>query len=260
MAAIKISKILTRNKKLLNRASNMFDDVIDMANEATESSIKAMGGRWKSSSKKVQSKLKSALDAENLTDAIKINNVEAPKKLSRIVNATDSAPIKESKILNSKRATKNVNFVEPTTKDLTGSNIARSQVGLKGHDLRDAVWENIEGKGYEMKDGTFIPVKMNALYSMPGEDATISSVKTTVKQKPIVHTKESLEQLNKERNVYNRSELKKKLNNKNNKKQGDPNNIVYKMAAAGVGGGIVLSMSNRKGQQSNSQLYGQGGY
>lgn len=40
----------------------------------------------------------------------------------------------------------------------------------------------------------------------------------------------------------------------------NPNNWVYKAAAAGVGGGMVLSMSNSRGQQSNSQLYGQGGY
>lgn len=46
------------------------------------------------------------------------------------------------------------------------------------------------------------------------------------------------------------------------KKKKDPkaDNWVYKAAAAGVGGGLVLSMSNSKGQQSNQQLYGQGGY
>lgn len=38
------------------------------------------------------------------------------------------------------------------------------------------------------------------------------------------------------------------------------NNWVYKAAGAGVGGGIVLSMFNNRGQQPNSQLYGQGGY
>lgn len=37
-------------------------------------------------------------------------------------------------------------------------------------------------------------------------------------------------------------------------------NWVYKAAAAGVGGGMVLSMANNKGQQTNNQLYGQGGY
>lgn len=46
------------------------------------------------------------------------------------------------------------------------------------------------------------------------------------------------------------------------KKKKDPkaDNWVYKAAAAGVGGGLVLSMSNNRGQQSNQQLYGQGGY
>lgn len=50
--------------------------------------------------------------------------------------------------------------------------------------------------------------------------------------------------------------------NSSAKKKKDPkaDNWVYKAAAAGVGGGLVLSMSNSKGQQSNQQLYGQGGY
>ena len=50
--------------------------------------------------------------------------------------------------------------------------------------------------------------------------------------------------------------------NSSAKKNKDPkaDNWVYKAAAAGVGGGLVLSMSNSKGQQSNQQLYGQGGY
>lgn len=53
---------------------------------------------------------------------------------------------------------------------------------------------------------------------------------------------------------------KKQTSNSNkvaNNETGD--NWVYKTAAAGVGGGLVLSMANNKGQQSNSQLYGQGG-
>lgn len=35
-------------------------------------------------------------------------------------------------------------------------------------------------------------------------------------------------------------------------------NWVYRAAGLGVGGGLVLSMSNNKGQQTNNQLYGQG--
>ena len=55
---------------------------------------------------------------------------------------------------------------------------------------------------------------------------------------------------------------KSSADNKPGKKKKDPkaDNWVYKAAAAGVGGGLVLSMSNSKGQQSNQQLYGQGGY
>lgn len=50
--------------------------------------------------------------------------------------------------------------------------------------------------------------------------------------------------------------------NSSAKKKKDPkaDNWVYKAAAAGVGGGLVLSMSNSRGQQNNKQLYGQGGY
>ena len=38
----------------------------------------------------------------------------------------------------------------------------------------------------------------------------------------------------------------------------DKNSFAYKAAGLGVGGAIVFSMANNKGQQSNSQLYGQG--
>lgn len=47
---------------------------------------------------------------------------------------------------------------------------------------------------------------------------------------------------------------------KNTDTKANANNWVYKAAGAGVGGGIVLSMFNNRGQQPNSQLYGQGGY
>lgn len=65
--------------------------------------------------------------------------------------------------------------------------------------------------------------------------------------------------------IYNRPELEKKLKtngggSQNKAATGDGNNWVYKVASAGVGGGLVLSMANNKGQQSNSQLYGQRGY
>ena len=50
----------------------------------------------------------------------------------------------------------------------------------------------------------------------------------------------------------------KNVSAKNEDPKGNGSNWVYKAAAAGVGGGLVLSMANNKGQQSNSQLYGQG--
>lgn len=58
----------------------------------------------------------------------------------------------------------------------------------------------------------------------------------------------------------NKNTTNKNTTNKNTDKKGIGNNFVYRAAAAGVGGGIVLSMANNRGQQSNAQLYGQGGY
>ena len=40
-------------------------------------------------------------------------------------------------------------------------------------------------------------------------------------------------------------------------KQFNKNNIAYRAASAGVGGALIFSMANNKGQQSNQQLYGQ---
>lgn len=48
-------------------------------------------------------------------------------------------------------------------------------------------------------------------------------------------------------------------NNQNSNSQSNikGNNFVYQMATLGVGGALVLNMSNNRGQQSNAQLYGQ---
>ena len=45
--------------------------------------------------------------------------------------------------------------------------------------------------------------------------------------------------------------------NKNKGIEFDKNSFAYKAAGLGVGGAIVFSMANNKGQQSNEQLYGQ---
>jgi len=106
------------------------------------------------------------------------------------------------------------------------------------------------------------------------------SMDTTAYSEALKVDAENIRQKRKENKVYNRQELEKKLEevqyNKNvNKFYNRPelekkykemkpkingNNWVYKAAAASVGGGLVLSMANNKGQQTNNQLYGQGGY
>lgn len=260
-----VSKLLTKNKKLLNRATKMFDDVTELATDATKEGIKNMGGRWKSSSNKVKAKIKSNLDSENLINAIQVNNLNAPKKLSFVNNSSasnvaedviDSLPKKESKILNPSRAKKDANFVKPSTKDLTDSSFARISIG-QGQDFRNIAFNNIEGSGYAMKDGTFIPSKLTGSYSNLKGDPV--KTKVTSHLNPVVETKESLEQLAKEKKVYDRASLRKQQQQQKRKKS-NPDNWVYKAAAAGVGGGLILSMANNKGQQSNQQLYGQGGY
>lgn len=60
--------------------------------------------------------------------------------------------------------------------------------------------------------------------------------------------------------IGTKSQSGRNVSAKNIDTKSNPNNWVYKLAAAGVGGGMVLSMSSNKGQQANSQLYGQGGY
>lgn len=96
-------------------------------------------------------------------------------------------------------------------------------------------------------------------------------------RRSVENLKEKMQPL-REKQVYDKGALKleyrqkqlKEFDAKNSaatgnssaKKKKDPkaDNWVYKAAAAGVGGGLVLSMSNSRGQQSNQQLYGQGGY
>lgn len=75
----------------------------------------------------------------------------------------------------------------------------------------------------------------------------------------ILLEKEKQQKLKQE--LLNKREAKQKNPSAKNKDtKGNANNFVYRAAAAGVGGGLVLSMANNRGQQSNAQLYGQGGY
>lgn len=136
-------------------------------------------------------------------------------------------------ILNPKRATKDVNFVKPTTKDITGSKVTENIKIPKEEGMSNVVFNNVTATGLETKEG-FVPIKTLTSYTADKDGHRIKGVSTS-KQTP------------------------EKPDVKNNR-NGNGNNWVYKMAAAGVGGGLVLSMSNNRGQQPNSQLYGQGGY
>lgn len=80
--------------------------------------------------------------------------------------------------------------------------------------------------------------------------------------------KEFYELQNKTFRKEKQRELKETLLNKQKNKQKNDiqdkvkekvqgtQNFVYKMAAMGVGGGLVLNLANNKGQQTNNQLYG----
>lgn len=96
-------------------------------------------------------------------------------------------------------------------------------------------------------------------------DVSIDKAKKFVNEKDILNSKvvnggtSNVKRSSQSKKNQQRNHNQNKSNSKNNTNI-NPNNWVYKLAAAGVGGGMVLSMSNNKGQQTNSQLYGQGGY
>ena len=89
-------------------------------------------------------------------------------------------------------------------------------------------------------------------YSSSGTSSKKTTTNTTQQQELL---KERL------KNKYSNEDVaafRQNKQKKNTAPKGNPNNWVYKAAGLGVGGAIVFSMANNKGQQSNSQLYGQG--
>lgn len=149
----------------------------------------------------------------------------------------------KGEILNPSKAKKNLNFVEPTTKDVTTKPITRLNPIATDENITDIIEEKVTATGMKMSNGSFVPTKLTTQYSGNKDGYRIKGTSTSA-QIPDVST------------------VKRSSLGKGTKKPKDPkaDNWVYKAAAAGVGGGLILSMSNSRGQQSNQQLYGQGGY
>lgn len=120
----------------------------------------------------------------------------------------------------------------------------------------------------KIKERRQIEKEIESVFGGSKESASIFSNDTLMNdyQKRHKVTDNDLNMREKQKNL--KEELLKKKEARQNKSSSNistaatspGDNWVYKAAAAGVGGGLVLSMASNKGQQSNSQLYGQRGY
>lgn len=196
--------------------------------------------------------------------------------------------VKNSEIAASRKAFKEAKTGSQLSLDL--GDVAKNKSPNVSHDIKpkDIKTKNVEQLSLDIDDQvrkTKFKPETGAQTSMfeAGQQSLIDmgpSMDTTAYSEALKVDADVIKQRRKENKFYNRPELEKKLgevqyNNNVNKFYNRPelekkykemkpkingSNWVYKAAAAGVGGGLVLSMSNNKGQQSNNQLYGQGGY
>lgn len=212
------------------------------------------------------------------------------KRLTNIVKNADELHIKkmaQKEIANRAAASKAMKETEKTINKsinkAVGLDYEARKLGERGLKKREdeltKVFNSKEGRTLERK-----AIRQNEVQNAARKSAENLKIKNQRQldieasaRKSAENLKEKMQPI-REKQVYDKGALKlehrqKQLKefdaknspsggNKSAQKQKDPkaDNWVYKLAGAGVGGGIVLSMANNKGQQSNSQLYGQGGY
>lgn len=224
-AAKKASKLLTKNTKLLERTSKMFDDVVDAGEEWAEDKIKELKlnkSAWSKLSNTEQVSQLSEAVGEATREAIAYNNVSAPTKLRSLPGgkAVDKQRLRE---LRKKYADQTKDFTRAGTSNFKGQNTDR---------VLEKEYKRYASKQYGKEKGR-------------------------------------LEYLTENGSRQEKRSAKKQLNNlseedflpktKNNTPKSDINkgSFANKLVGYGVGGGLVLSLANNKGQQSNEQLYGQ---
>ena len=124
---------------------------------------------------------------------------------------------------------------------IEGTNVTGNQFA----DLIENGGFQSEMYGIQSKDGSFIPLSRTTInpYAKEGELKRAKSYYPNSKPKMRKEIKEKP------------PKVKSDNDSIKDKVQGTQN-FVYKMAAMGVGGGLVLNLANNKGQQTNNQLYG----
>ena len=262
MASNKVSKILTGNRKLLENATKMFDDVAKLGKELGEGTVEALKsqkGIWKSTSNVKKAKLtKEAMD-EGVKVAISHNNAKAPKKL--FASANNTAKTSESTIL--KKRDELISKNRETANRLRekfGTIADTSRVGTVAKQENATLTKELRKerrRQRKLNDVVGSDAVDEALYNSRQLDleSAFSSSSFGEYQKKNKVDADSL----KMRDL--KSGITGSIGKKKAASQGinfDKNSFAYKAAGLGVGGAIVFSMANNKGQQSNSQLYGQG--
>lgn len=224
-AAKKVSKLLTKDTKILDRASKMFDNVLDAGEDWAEDKIKALKlnkSAWNKLSNEQQvSKLSEAL-SETTKQAIAYNHATAPSKLR---------PAPAGKPVDKQRLRELRKKYADQTKDFTRAG------GSNFNGKRTESILNKENKRYATRQ-----------YNK--EKGRLEHLASNGSKKEMKAAQKQLENLKQEDFMPNSPKQKTGTSI-------DKNSTMNKVVGYGVGGGLVFSMFNNKGQQSNEQLYGQ---
>lgn len=261
-----LSRVFKRTGK---KAASEVDDIAvkvarKVEKEATEEAVKTAAKKTEKEATK---------GAENVVNNLEKNadEIKATRKKKEHTNPesnpnsnTKSEPASKEEILKEKmknnrdvweklkESKKNFVVKDSTESDLKtfreiGDNIIEGTnvTGNKFADLIENGGFQSEMYGIQSKDGSFIPLSRTTInpYAKEGELKRAKSYYPNSKPKMRKEIKEKP------------PKVKSDNDSIKDKVQGTQN-FVYKMAAMGVGGGLVLNLANNKGQQTNNQLYG----
>ena len=266
-----LSRIFKRTGK--KAASEVDDIAVKVARQVEKNETKATEEVVKKAAEKTEKE--AAKGAEEVVNNVEKNadEIKATRKKKEPTNPesnpnsntkTNQEPVNPEEILKEKmkknravweklkESKKNFVVKDSTESDLKlfrgigddiieGTNVTGNQFG----DLIENGGFQSKVYGIQSKDGSFIPITKTVInpYAKEGElkEATVHLSNRKPKMRKEIREKPS--------------KVKEDDSSIKDKFQGTQN-FVYKMAAMGVGGGLVLNLANNKGQQTNNQLYG----
>lgn len=239
-------------RKLFNETREALIKNTDEVIEAAGKSAKRNIIKTPSSMPKVATVAKEAGDSLKyrtsslLSDAEKVLSKEQLEDLAKLRKEN----AKRINVINSEGSNGKVYDLNRTGQQLTSR--AKNTTDANG---------NIVGRVIEKPGYSGDKVNKNSINgfqeTMDWQGRDVISAKDSVFAKMTDEQWQNIEAGKKKTEIYNKSPGSSNKAAKVTDPKGNGNNMAFKIAAGGIGGYTVFNMFNNRGQQSNSQLYGQ---